>query len=121
MSAGSSQSESDHEINENRNKTYSSMQAEAKEKNFDFEMKEMCFENGSKAKTITPNFVSGKKYDKRTVTASPVVRVPVQLQNPSDFPKLEDGLKRSAKPATMIECITEEPGEHMFPVLKTSF
>ncbi|GFQ80404.1 uncharacterized protein TNCT_568481 [Trichonephila clavata] len=66
-------------------------------------------------KTITPNFVPGKKDglhekdDQRTVNLSRVVRVPVELTNPSDLPKFEDGLKRLAKPAPMIECTTEEP------------
>ncbi|GFR01339.1 retrovirus-related Pol polyprotein from transposon 297 [Trichonephila clavata] len=57
----------------------------------------------SDVKTITPKCVPGKKVglhedDQKTMTASPVVRVPVELQHPSDLPKLEDGFKRSAKP-----------------------
>ncbi|GFT49773.1 transposable element Tcb1 transposase [Trichonephila clavipes] len=33
----------------------------------------------------------------------------LELQHPSDLPKLEDGLKRLEKPDPMIQCITEEP------------
>ncbi|GFU95547.1 hypothetical protein TNCV_3542921 [Trichonephila clavipes] len=35
----------------------------------------------------------------------------VELQYPSDLPKLEVVLKRLEKPNPMIQCITEEPGE----------
>ncbi|GFW09136.1 hypothetical protein TNCV_315471 [Trichonephila clavipes] len=50
----------------------------------------------SKKKTITPILVPVKKDglhvkdDQRTVTVSPVVKVPVELQHPSVLPKLED-------------------------------
>ncbi|GFT68792.1 transposable element Tcb1 transposase [Trichonephila clavipes] len=37
----------------------------------------------------------------------------LELQHPSDLPKLEDGLKRLEKPDPMIQCITEEPGEYI--------
>ncbi|GFS86204.1 elongation factor 2 [Trichonephila clavipes] len=50
-------------------------------------------------------------YDQRTVTVNHFERVPVELQHPSDLPKLEDGLKRLEKPEPMIQCNTEEPGE----------
>ncbi|GFY13715.1 elongation factor 2 [Trichonephila clavipes] len=53
------------------------------------------------------------KDDQRTVTVSPVVRVPVELQHPSDLPKLEDDLKCLEKPDPMIQCITEEFGEYI--------
>ncbi|GFR05656.1 retrovirus-related Pol polyprotein from transposon 412 [Trichonephila clavata] len=72
----------------------------------------------SDVRTITPNFVPGKKVglhedDQKTVTASLIVRVPVKLQHPSDLPKLEDGLKRLAKPDPLIQYVIEEPGEHI--------
>ncbi|GFQ90585.1 retrovirus-related Pol polyprotein from transposon 297 [Trichonephila clavata] len=72
----------------------------------------------SAVKMITPNFVPGKKDglhedDQRTVTVSPVVRVHVELQNPSDLPKLEDDLKRLAKPDPLTQYVIEEPGEHI--------
>ncbi|GFY72593.1 translation elongation factor 2 [Trichonephila inaurata madagascariensis] len=73
----------------------------------------------SKDKTITPDFAPVKKDglhvkdDQRIVTASPVVRVPVELQHPSNLPKLEDGLKRIEKTGPMIYCITDEPGDHI--------
>ncbi|GFV77713.1 DUF4371 domain-containing protein [Trichonephila clavipes] len=74
---------------------------------------------GLKNKTITPNFKPVKKDglhvkdDQRTVTVSPVVKVPVELQQPSDLPKLEDDLKRLEKPGPMIQCVTEEPDEYI--------
>ncbi|GFT69091.1 transposon Tf2-6 polyprotein [Trichonephila clavipes] len=67
---------------------------------------------GSKNKTITPNCVPVKKdglhvkYDQKTVTVSPVVKVSVELQHPSDLPKMEDDSKRLEKPDPMIQCIT---------------
>ncbi|GFV81330.1 elongation factor 2 [Trichonephila clavipes] len=70
---------------------------------------------GSKIKTITPNFKPVKKDglllkdDQRIGTVSPVVKVSVELQHPSDLPKLEDDLKRLEKPNPMIQCITEKP------------
>ncbi|GFX28215.1 elongation factor 2 [Trichonephila clavipes] len=73
----------------------------------------------SKNKTITPTFVPVKKDglhvkdDQRTVTVSPVVRVPVELQHPSDLPKLEDDLKRLEKPDPMIQCFTEKLDEYI--------
>ncbi|GFV16509.1 transposon Tf2-6 polyprotein [Trichonephila clavipes] len=58
---------------------------------------------GLKNKTITPNFKPVKKDglhvkdDQRTVTVSPVVKLSVKLQHPSDLPKLKDDLKRLEK------------------------
>ncbi|GFW58419.1 translational elongation factor-2 [Trichonephila clavipes] len=49
------------------------------------------------------------KEDERTVTVSPVVKVSVEIQHPSDLPKLEGDLKRFEKPDHMIQCITEKP------------
>ncbi|GFS36894.1 elongation factor 2 [Trichonephila inaurata madagascariensis] len=73
----------------------------------------------SKAKTIIPNYEPGKKDDLHekdaqiTMTISPVVRVVVEPQHPSDLPKLEDGLKCLAKSDPMVQCIIEEPGEYI--------
>ncbi|GFW02856.1 retrovirus-related Pol polyprotein from transposon 297 [Trichonephila clavipes] len=53
------------------------------------------------------------KDDQRTVTVSPVVKVPVELQHPSVLLKLEDDLKRLEKPNPMIQCVTEEPDEYI--------
>ncbi|GFR05739.1 transposon Tf2-6 polyprotein [Trichonephila clavata] len=77
----------------------------------------------SDVKTITPNFVPGKKVglhedDQKTVTVSPVVRVPVELQHPSDLPKLEDGLKRLAKPNPLIQYVIENLVSILLLVLK---
>ncbi|GFX86342.1 retrovirus-related Pol polyprotein from transposon 297 [Trichonephila clavipes] len=68
-----------------------------------------------KKKTITPNLMPVKKDGlhvkdaQRTVTVSPVVKVPVELQHPSVLPKLDDDLKRLEKSDPMIQCITEKP------------
>merc|ERR1719376_166093 len=46
-------------------------------------------------------------------SVSPVVRVAVEPKNPSDLPKLVEGLKRLSKSDPMVQCIIEEPGEHI--------
>merc|ERR1712168_528269 len=46
-------------------------------------------------------------------SVSPVVRVAVDCKNPSDLPKLVEGLKRLAKSDPMVQCIIEESGEHI--------
>ncbi|ESP03605.1 hypothetical protein LOTGIDRAFT_199050 [Lottia gigantea] len=46
-------------------------------------------------------------------SVSPVVRVAVDCKNPSDLPKLVEGLKRLAKSDPMVQCSTEESGEHI--------
>lgn len=46
-------------------------------------------------------------------SVSPVVRVAVEARNPSDLPKLVEGLKRLAKSDPMVQCIIEESGEHI--------
>ncbi|XP_023218872.1 translation elongation factor 2-like [Centruroides sculpturatus] len=43
----------------------------------------------------------------------PVVHVSVETQNPSDLPKLIEGLKRLAKSDPMVQCIIEESAEHI--------
>ncbi|GFU77091.1 transposon Ty3-G Gag-Pol polyprotein [Trichonephila clavipes] len=53
------------------------------------------------------------KDDQSTVTVSPVVKVSVELQHPSDLPKFEDDLKLLEKPGPMIQCVTEEPDEYI--------
>ncbi|GFV04276.1 elongation factor 2 [Trichonephila clavipes] len=69
----------------------------------------------SKKKTLISNLVPVKKDglhvkdDQITVTVSPVVKVPVELQHPSVLPKLDDDLKRLEKSDPMIQCITEKP------------
>ncbi|KAJ8304321.1 hypothetical protein KUTeg_017904 [Tegillarca granosa] len=45
-------------------------------------------------------------------SVSPVVRVAVECKNPSDLPKLVEGLKRLAKSDPMVQCCIEESGEH---------
>ena len=46
-------------------------------------------------------------------SVSPVVRVAVSAKNPSDLPKLIDALKNLAKVDPLVQCITEETGEHI--------
>lgn len=46
-------------------------------------------------------------------SVSPVVRVAVEVKNPSDLPKLVEGLKRLAKSDPMVQCLIEESGEHI--------
>ena len=43
-------------------------------------------------------------------SVSPVVRVAVECKNPSDLPKLVEGLKRLAKSDPMVQCVIEESG-----------
>merc|ERR1712013_39453 len=46
-------------------------------------------------------------------SVSPVVRVAVEAKNPSDLPKLVEGLKRLSKSDPMVLTLTEESGEHI--------
>ena len=46
-------------------------------------------------------------------SVSPVVRVAVECKNPSDLPKLVEGLKRLSKSDPMVQCLIEESGEHI--------
>merc|ERR1719204_1659611 len=46
-------------------------------------------------------------------SVSPVVRVAVEPKNPSELPKLVEGLKRLSKSDPMVQCIIEESGEHI--------
>jgi elongation factor 2 len=46
-------------------------------------------------------------------SVSPVVRVAVEPKSAQDLPKLVEGMKRLAKSDPMVQCITEESGEHI--------
>jgi elongation factor 2 len=46
-------------------------------------------------------------------SVSPVVRVAVEPKTAQDLPKLVEGLKRLAKSDPMVQCSTEESGEHI--------
>lgn len=46
-------------------------------------------------------------------SVSPVVRVAVAPKNAGDLPKLVDGLKKLAKSDPLVQCITEETGQHI--------
>jgi elongation factor 2 len=65
-----------------------------------------------KTGTIT-NIDSAHNMKVMKFSVSPVVRVAVECKNPSDLPKLVEGLKRLAKSDPMVQCIIEESGEHI--------
>lgn len=46
-------------------------------------------------------------------SVSPVVRVAVKPKNPSELPKLVDGLKKLSKSDPLVQCSTSESGEHI--------
>jgi elongation factor 2 len=46
-------------------------------------------------------------------SVSPVVRMAVKPKNASDLPKLIKGLQNLAKADSMVQCYTEETGEHI--------
>mmetsp|Transcript_8653 Transcript_8653/g.36072 ORF Transcript_8653/g.36072 Transcript_8653/m.36072 type:complete len:840 (-) Transcript_8653:50-2569(-) len=46
-------------------------------------------------------------------SVSPVVRVAVEAKNPSDLPKLVEGLRRLAKSDPCVQCYHEDSGEHI--------
>ena len=46
-------------------------------------------------------------------SVSPVVRVAVAVKSPNDLPKLVEGLKKLSKSDPLVQCITEESGEHI--------
>merc|ERR1712195_86922 len=46
-------------------------------------------------------------------SVSPVVQVSVAPKNPSDLPKLVEGLKRLSKSGPIVKCFSSESGEHI--------
>lgn len=46
-------------------------------------------------------------------SVSPVVRVAVDVKNASDLPKLVEGLKKLSKSDPLVQCYTEDSGEHI--------
>lgn len=46
-------------------------------------------------------------------SVSPVVRVAVEPKHASDLPKLVEGLKKLSKSDPLVQCFTEESGEHI--------
>lgn len=46
-------------------------------------------------------------------SVSPVVRIAVEAKNPSELPKLVEGLQRLSKSDPMVQCTIEESGEHI--------
>jgi len=65
-----------------------------------------------KTGTIT-TFAEAHNMKVMKFSVSPVVRVAVECKNPSDLPKLVEGLKRLSKSDPMVQCIIEESGEHI--------
>merc|ERR1712167_545158 len=62
--------------------------------------------------TITTSEVA-HNFKMMKFSVSPVVRVAVEAKNPSELPKLVEGLRRLAKSDPFVQCITEESGEHI--------
>jgi len=46
-------------------------------------------------------------------SVSPVVRVSVEVKNASDLPKLVEGLRKLSKADPLVQCYSEESGEHI--------
>lgn len=65
-----------------------------------------------KSGTISDN-ASAHNIKVMKFSVSPVVRVAVEPKNPSDLPKLVEGLKRLSKSDPCVQCYTEESGEHI--------
>lgn len=66
-----------------------------------------------KSATITDDGESPHPLKDMKYSVSPVVRVAVEAKNPSDLPKLVEGLKRLAKSDPLVVCSIEESGEHI--------
>jgi len=65
-----------------------------------------------KSGTITTSEVA-HNFKVMKFSVSPVVRVAVEAKNPSELPKLVEGLRRLAKSDPCVQCFTEESGEHI--------
>merc|ERR1719161_394587 len=65
-----------------------------------------------KTGTIT-DFAAAHNIKVMKFSVSPVVRVAVECKNPSDLPKLVEGLKRLSKSDPMVQIFMEESGEHI--------
>lgn len=65
-----------------------------------------------KTGTLT-TFAAAHNMKMMKFSVSPVVRVAVDCKNPSDLPKLVEGLKRLAKSDPMVQISSEESGEHI--------
>jgi elongation factor 2 len=66
-----------------------------------------------KSATITDDGEEPHPLRDMKYSVSPVVRVAVEAKNPSDLPKLVEGLKRLAKSDPLVVCSIEESGEHI--------
>jgi len=66
-----------------------------------------------KSATITDDGESPHPLKDMKYSVSPVVRVAVEAKNPSDLPKLVEGLKRLSKSDPLVVCSIEESGEHI--------
>lgn len=65
-----------------------------------------------KTGTLT-DFDDGYPFKTMKYSVSPVVRIAVEPKNPGDLPKLVEGLKRLSKSDPLVQCFTEESGEHI--------
>lgn len=66
-----------------------------------------------KSATITDDGECPYQLRDMKYSVSPVVRVAVEAKNPSDLPKLVEGLKRLSKSDPLVMCSIEESGEHI--------
>lgn len=66
-----------------------------------------------KSATITEDGATPHPLRDMKYSVSPVVRVAVEAKNPSDLPKLVEGLKRLSKSDPLVVCTIEESGEHI--------
>ena len=62
--------------------------------------------------TIT-DFEGAHNIKQMKFSVSPVVRQAVRPKNPNDLHKLVSGLQNLAKADPMVQCYTEESGEHI--------
>lgn len=68
----------------------------------------------SKNATITnDNFIDAFPIKAMKFSVHPVVRRAVNVKFPSDLPKLLEGLRKLSRSDPMVQCITEDSGEHV--------
>ena len=66
-----------------------------------------------KTGTISSENVDAHTIKNMKYSVSPVVRVAVRPKNAADLPKLVDGLKKLSKSDPLVQCSSEETGEHI--------
>jgi len=69
---------------------------------------QFLLKQGTIATEETAHCIKAMKY-----SVSPVVRAAVEVKNASDLPKLVNGLKQLSKSDPLVQCYTEDSGEHI--------